>query len=107
MKSGLELDRQQKGCDTVKTKQDLFMEWLADRVPSSSLSDYYFAVTEVESFAHKKKIFSGALYDVTDSTVSGKLVSAINADKIFRFMHKKQMKTIVDLSQMFHKYTKE
>ena len=91
----------------MKTKQDLFMEWLADRVPSSSLSDYYFAVTEVESFAHKKKIFSGALYDVTDSTVSGKLVSAINADKIFRFMHKKQMKTIVDLSQMFHKYTKE
>ena len=91
----------------MKTKQDLFMEWLADRVPSSSLSDYYFAVTEIESFAHKKKIFSGSLYDVTDSAVSGKLVSTINADKIFRFMHKKQMKTIVDLSQLFHKYTKE
>ena len=91
----------------MKTKQDLFMEWLSDRVPSSSLSDYYFAVTEIESFAHKKKIFAGSLYDVTDSAVSGKLVSTINADKIFRFMHKKQMKTIVDLSQLFHKYTKE
>lgn len=91
----------------MKTKQDLFMEWLANRVPSSSLSDYYFAVTEIESFAHKKKVFSGSLFDVSDSTVSGKLVSAINADKIFRFKHKKQMKTIVDLSQLFHKYIRE
>ena len=62
------------------------MEWLADRVPSSSLSDYFFVVSDVENYAHKKYIFSGALYDVVDPTVSGKLVVSITADKFFKFI---------------------
>ena len=39
--------------------------------------------------------------------MSGRLVATITADKFFRFMHKRQMKTITDLVQLFHKYTKE
>ena len=89
------------------TNQERFMEWLADRVPSSSLSDYFFVVSDVENYAHKKYVFSGALYDVVDPTVSGKLVATITADKFFKFMHKRQMKTITSLVEMFHKYTKE
>ena len=91
----------------MNAKQDFFMEWLVTRIPSSSLSDYYLAVSEIEDFARKKRIFLGSLFDVEDATVTGKLVSSINSDKIFRFRHKKQMKTIVDLAQLFHKYTKE
>lgn len=89
------------------TNQERFMEWLASRVPSSSLSDFFFVVSDVENYAHKKYIFSGALYDVVDPTVSGKLVVSITADKFFKFMHKRQMKTITSLVEMFHKYTKE
>ena len=89
------------------TNQELFVEWLSGLVPSSSLSDYYFVAADIENYAHKKNIFSGALYDVVDPTVSGKLVATITADKFFKFMHKKQMKTITSLVQMFHKYTKE
>ena len=89
------------------TNQERFMEWLAGRVPSSSLSDYFFVVSDVENYAHKKYIFSGALYDVVDPAVSGKLVTTITADKFFKFMHKRQMKTITSLVQLFHKYTKE
>ena len=85
------------------TNQERFMEWLAGRVPSSSLSDYFFVVSDVENYAHKKYVFSGALYDVVDPTVSGKLVATITADKFFKFMHKRQMKTITSLVEMFHK----
>ena len=95
-----------KGVKPMKSRQDKFFEWLSKEVPSFRMSDYFFAIGELEGFARKKRIFSGSLFDIVDPAISSKIVTAVSSDKIFRFTHKKQMKNITDLAQYFHNYTK-
>ena len=70
------------------------------------MSDYFFVIGDLESFARKKRLLSGSLFEIEDPAITGKIVTAVNADKIFRFTHKKQMKNISDLAQYLHNYTK-
>ena len=91
----------------VKSNRELFVEWLSEKVSPSRLSDYYMVFSDIDDYAKKKKITTGAFFETTDSATSLKLLNSINADKIFRFTHKRQMRSIVDVSQFFHKYTKE
>ena len=95
-----------KGVQLMESRQDKFFAWLSKEVPSFRMSDYFFVIGELESFAHKKHLFSGSLFDVVDPIITGRIVTAVNSDKIFRFTHKKQMKSITDLAQYFHNYTK-
>lgn len=87
--------------------QEQFAHWLSGNVSSNRLSDCYMAITEVEEFAKKKRIIAGTIYDVSDPSVTVKILNAINSDRIFRFTHKKQIRNIVEAAQLYHRYTKE
>ena len=89
------------------TKEEQFANWLSINAPSKRLSDCFIAMTEVESFSKKKRIISCSIYDVTDSSVTAKIVNLISSDRIYRFTHKKQMRIIVEAAQLYHRYTKE
>lgn len=95
------------GRKPMKTNQELFVEWLSSRVSPSKLSDYYVVVSEIDSYAGKKRIYKGSLYDVSDPTVTAKLINALNEDRFFRYMHKREIKSIVEVATYYHKYTKE
>lgn len=91
----------------MKSNEEMFAEWLSEKVSPSRLSDYYMVIPEVESFARKKKIIADSLFSVADSTTTGKIVNALSNDRFFRVMHKRQMKNIVEVMQYYHKYMKE
>ena len=91
----------------MKTSKELFIEWLANRIPSSRFPKISFAVAEVERFAHKKGFFTGSLFDIDDPRITGGLLTAINADKIFRLTHVKLLKDIDDSVLYYHKYVIE
>ena len=91
----------------MKSKRDNFFTWLSNEVPSFRLSDYFLVADDLEIFARKKLFIKTSIFDVNDPTVTGKIVTAVSSDKIFRFTHKKQIKNIAELAQYLHKYTKE
>lgn len=91
----------------MKTKEELFADWLASSAVPSRLSDYFMVIGDIEALAKKKHIIKGSIYEVTDPAVSAKIINAINSDRIFRYEHKKQMRDITEAAQLFHKYTKE
>lgn len=95
------------GSSQMKTKEELFADWLSANVAPGRLSDYFMSIADIESFARNKQIISGSIYDITDASVTSKIINAINADRIFRFTHKKQMRNITEVAQLFHRYTKE
>lgn len=95
------------GSSQMKTKEEMFADWLSANVAPGRLSDYFMSITDVEAFARKKRIISGSIYEVVDASVTSKIVNTINADRIFRFTHKRQMRNITEVAQLFHRYTKE
>lgn len=95
------------GCLPVKTNQEQFMEWLSTRVSPTRLSDYYIAFTDVEVFARKTGIIYGPLYEITDSRITGQILSEVGSAKFYRSMHKKPSRTLTEVAQFYHQYTKE
>lgn len=91
----------------MKTKKELFAKWLSANVASGRLSDYFVAIADVEAFAKRKKLLTGSIYDVSNPLAIAKIIDAINSDRIFRFTHKKQMKYILNVAWLFHRYTRE
>ncbi len=89
------------------SNREQFASWLSSKVSSSCLGDCFLALAKVEEYAKKKRFIQGSIYDVTDPSVSAKIVNGINSDHIFRYFHKKQMRSIVEFAQLFHKYVKE
>ena len=90
----------------MESKQDKFFAWLSKEVPSFRMNDYSRVIGDLESFARKNRIINGSLFDIEDPVITGKIVNAVSADKIFRFNHKKEIKRINKLAHYFHKYTK-
>lgn len=95
------------GCLPVKTNQEQFMEWLSTRVSPTRLSDYYIAFTDIEVFARKNGIIYGPLYEITDSRITGQILSEVGSAKFYRFMNKKPSRTLTEVAQFYHQYTKE
>jgi len=101
------LQEAKEGSGQMMSNQELFANWLSANVSSNRLSDCFMAITEVEAFAKKKRIITSPIYDVSDSSITAKIVNAINSDRLFRFTHKKQIRNIVEAAQLYHIYTKE
>lgn len=95
------------GIPPLKTNQQLFVAWLSEHVSSKDIPEYLHAIAQIELFAQKKKIINGSLYDATSPIQSKEILSAIAADRFFRFLHKKQMHSIMRAIKSYHNYTKD
>ncbi len=91
----------------MKTREELFSEWLSAHAVPGRLSDYYIALADVEELSHKKNLFKGPIFEVTDPVVTAGIVRAVNSDRIFRFIHRQNYRSITEVAQLFHRYTKE
>lgn len=102
-----EILQEAKGCgNQVRTKEELFADWLSANVSRGHLSEYFLAIADVEEYAKSRKLISSSIYDVTDPEVSAKIVNLIDSDRIFRYRHKKQIRSISEVARLFHKYTR-
>lgn len=89
----------------MKTRQELFSEWLSEQVHPGRLAEYYLALADIEILAHKKNLFKGSIFDVTDPAISRRLLNDVTEDRIFRYEHRKNNKIINDAAKLFHQYT--
>lgn len=88
-------------------QQEAFYTWLSSFVPQSRLSDYFLAIADVESYAKKKKLIFGSIFDIADPTLIQKISNAVGADRFFRLLHKKQMKSIAECCDYLKRFLKE
>lgn len=88
-------------------QQEAFYTWLSSIVPQSRLSDYYIVIADVESYAKKKKLIPGSIFDITDPAVIQRISNAVGADRFFRLLHKKQMRSITESCDYLKRYLKE
>ena len=91
----------------VKTKQEKFLNWFESRSPSRAFSDYSSAISSIDRFARRKHICTGTFLEISDLEITAKLLKQITDDKVFSFLHKKQMKLITHLLQEFCEFLKE
>lgn len=91
----------------MKTREELFADWLSAHVSPGRLSECYMAIPVVETFAQEKKIINGSLYDIIDPEISVKIINAISSDRVFRYQQKNKIRNIFDVAQQFHRYVKE
>lgn len=100
----------------VKTKKELFADWLFANLTDESASKYLIYITDVEEFAIEKQLISGSIFDVTDASVTAKIVNEINKDLMSCLRSENRNSDLLGLSkilhrteiaQYFHEYTKD
>lgn len=77
-----------------KNNEDLFIDWLSQKVSPAQLSELYIALQEIEKQAKKSRIIRGSLYENSDVRVYRRIKADLESSKLFRFQHKRQMGVI-------------
>ena len=95
-----------KGVQPVESKQEKFFSWLSKKEPAFRMSDFFFVVRDLESFAQQKKLFQGSLFEISDPVVTGKLVSALEADRYLRSSRRPRIQNMVKLAKYYDEYMK-
>lgn len=92
----------------MDSKQEDFFNWLSSRVSSSHLSDYFMAVSDLERFAHNKKMFAGSMFEVEDPFIIKMLISSIDySSNESQYIRKAELKSMKRLAKSFHEYLME
>ena len=95
-----------KGEIVEKTNQEQFMEWLSGRVTPTLLSDYYLAFAYVESFAQRRGILSGSLYDVASVDDIVRIRTALSSPRMQGELGKKEVRRMMEAAQLLQTYVK-
>ena len=95
-----------KGVQQVESKQEMFFNWLSKREPAFRMSDYFFAVKDLESFAKQKNISKRRLFEIIDSDVTGIIVSTLESDRYFRSSQRARIQNMVKLAKYYDEYIK-
>lgn len=96
-----------KGEKMEKTNQDKFMEWLSGRVAPNLLTDYYLAFAYIESFAQKRGIISGSLYDITNADDVVRIRTALSSPRMQGEVDRKDLRRMTEAAQYLQSYVKE
>lgn len=80
--------------------------WLSTHNPVNQLPELYFCYTEIEKHGKKMRILKEALLDTTDLSILARLRSDIEKNRLFRFRHKKQMKTMKQAMTLYINFVK-
>lgn len=83
-----------------------FFDWLSKQVRPSQLSELYGTYEEIENFCFRINVIHTPLFSSVDYERAKKIKNVIEANKVFRFSHKKQMAKFVASATHFMHYCK-
>ena len=90
----------------VNNHEDAFMNWLSTQVSPARLSELYDTYREIESFCLRANAIKTPLFSSLDYVRAQRVKNTIEANKVFRFLHKKQMAKYVAAATFFVRYCK-
>lgn len=93
--------------DGKKTIVDDYMQYLAEKVSPSQISEFCNCYSEIEAFCMKIKVLQKPLFETTDFEIIKKVQRTIEQNKIFRITHKRQYNKILAACRHYYLYVKE
>ncbi len=96
---------QAKGeCAMPVNVQEKFFAWLAARVSSAHLSEFYIVCRDIESYCKNKNILTAPLFETTNITVIQDVINTIKSNRMFQLKYFRQlgkMRTVMDFYMTF------
>lgn len=92
--------------DGKKTNEELFAMWLSQNVPSSRLPELYRCYSEIDTYCLKTRVLCKPLLETTDLDTVKRAQKTVTESRIFKLLHRKQMKNIVAAAQYYKTFVK-
>lgn len=93
--------------DQMKSIDDAFFKWLAARVSTSQLSDYYAAMSDANEYCVSNKLISGSIFTLDDPSVVEQIESSRQFSRVFRHYSHKQGKLMSSGLRYYAQFLKE
>lgn len=82
-----------------------FIDWMADKVPPSKLSDLLSCYPEIERYCRGCAILSKSLFETTDYGRLRKVESAVTKHRLFELKYRKRKKLMISAIQYYISFT--
>ena len=87
--------------------QDKYIAWLTQKVSPAQLSELYMMYEIIDEFCIERKVLKKPLLQTTELEIVKAAQQMIEQNKVFRFLHKREMKKISTAMQHYVTYAKE
>lgn len=87
--------------------QDKYIAWLSQKVSPAQLSELYMMYEIIDEFCVERKVLKKPLLQTTELEMVKAAQQMIEQNKVFRFLHKREMKKISTAMKHYVTYAKE
>ena len=87
--------------------QDKYIAWLSQKVSPAQLSELYMMYEIIDEFCIERKVLKKPLLQTTEIEIVKAAQQMIEQNKVFRFLHKREMKRISTAMKHYVTYAKE
>lgn len=93
--------------EVKKDTQNDYLTWLSQKVSPAQLSELYMMYEIIDTFCIKRKVLEKPLLQTTELEIVKAAQQMIEQNKVFRFLHKREMKKISSAMKHYVTYAKE
>lgn len=90
-----------------KNNEDQFAEWFSSKVSPAQMSELYMMYEKIDAFCQKRGILKQPLLKTTDVSSVKKALQAVEQNKVFRFMNRRDFNKILAAIRHYYTYIKE
>lgn len=91
---------------TNKKNQDCFAEWLSTQVSPAQLSELYMMYDKINKFFIQRGMLKISIMETTDIKIVDRILKAVEQNKVFRIMHRRERNRIVAAVRYYYNYLK-
>ena len=93
--------------NSKKSKKADFYSWLSQKISVGQVQEIKSALCEIESQARKTNIIKSSIYDNISPDTIKKIRAKMEQSKIFKFIHKRQWKSIIAAPNYLQQYAEK
>lgn len=93
--------------ESKQDNQDKYVAWLSQKVSPAQLSELYMMYEIIDEFCIERKVLKKPLLQTTELEIVKAVQQMVEQNKVFRFLHKREMKKISSAMKHYVTYTKE
>ena len=93
--------------NSKKSKKADFYSWLSQKISVGQVQEIKSALCEIESQARKTNIIKSSIYDNISPDTIKKIRAKMEQSKIFKFIHKRQWKSIIAALNYLQQYAEK
>lgn len=101
------LEEAKKMVEIKKSNKEEFAEWLSKKVTPAQLSELYMMYEKVDVFCKQRGLLKKTILETEDFVSVRKILQTVEQNKVFRFIHKRELGRITEAVKYYFEYIKE